>query len=409
MHENARGKWGVLALLFVAGALNYADRTAISAVFPLLQRDLAISSVGLAAIGSFFLWSYAFTSPFAGVIADRRSRSRLVAISLGLWSLVTGLTGLVTQTEQLYVLRLLLGISECLYLPAALGLIADYHEQDTRATALGAHSAALSIGMVAGGTVAGFLGDSFGWRPCFFLLGGAGLVLSAFAAVWLRDPKAHSAVEREPLGVTVRSLVGVSTYFIVLTEAALIAITSWVFANWLPLYFRETYGLTLTAAGFSGTFALTAGIMVGVTLGGYLSDRFGGGKVRRRLLLQGTFYLISAPVLLIFLAKPAVAVLGAAIFLHGALRAFGSVNELPLLCELLPSHRRSTAIGFMNAMNTFIGGSGVLLSGLAKQAGGLTQVFVSLAVVVAIAGLACLAGYKWVLPRDLHQKAGSNA
>lgn len=405
--ESSRRKWSVLALLFTVGALNYADRTAISSVFPLLRRDLAISDVGLAAIGSLFLWSYAATSPIAGIIADRVSRSRLVVISLAGWSVVTAATGLVTGSGQLFGLRVLLGIAECLYLPAALGLLADYHASDTRATALGIHSAGLSLGMIAGGTAAGFLGERFGWRPSFLILGATGLVLAGIATLWLRDPEpsGQTRVEAEPMGTTIASLFRVPTYGIILAEAALIAISNWIFANWLPLYFRETYGLTLAAAGFSGTFALTAGVVSGATAGGYLSDRVARGDVRRRLLMQGVLYAFSAPLLLVFLGHAPAGVLGCAILAHGFLRGLGSINELPILCDLLPSHRRSTAFGFMNAMNTFVGGGGVLISGFLKSDSGLTQVFVGLTGVVLLASVVSLIGYKWVLPKDLARKS----
>jgi MFS family permease len=401
-------KWKVLAFLFAAGALNYADRTAITSVFPLLRRDLAISDMGLAAIGSLFLWSYAFASPAAGLIADRVSRSRVIAISLAAWSLVTAATGLVTDSSQLFALRVLLGLSECLYLPAAIGLIADYHGTDTRATALGIHSGGLTMGMVAGGTTAGFIADRFGWRPCFLLLGILGVLLAAAAALWLRDAagSAGNVAITEPLKTTVVALAGTPSYGIILAEAGLIALSMWVFANWLPLYFRETYGLTLAAAGFSGTFALTAGATLGVLIGGYLSDRVSRGDARRRLLILGLLYALSAPLLLVFLNRPAVGALGLAILAHAFIRSLGSANELPLICELLPSHRRGTAFGLLNTLNTFIGGSGVFLSGLLMGRFGLTQIFVGLAGVVLIASAIALAGYKWVFPRDLDRKSG---
>ncbi|MFN7919941.1 MAG: MFS transporter [Bryobacteraceae bacterium] len=395
MQDGVPGKWRVLAILFFAGAINYADRTAITSVFPLLRQDLALTDVGLAAIGSLFLWSYAFTSPFAGILADRVSRSRLIAISLALWSLVTAATGLVSNPEQLFALRLLLGISECLYLPAALGLVADYHGPLTRATALSVHASGLSFGMIAGGTVAGFLGDRLGWRPCFFILGGAGVALALAATLLVRDPanSPRASGGGEPLRETLTALLHAPAYGIILTEAALIAVSNWVFANWLPLFFRETYGLSLATAGFSGTFAVTAGVVTGGLTGGYFSDRIARGNPRKRLLLQGLFYAAAAPFLLVFLGKPAVAILGASIFMHGLVRALGSSNELPILCDLLPSHRRSTAIGFMNSLNTFIGGSGVFLSGYLKSHFGLGQVFLGLAGVVLLASIACLAGY----------------
>jgi hypothetical protein len=120
--------------------------------------------------------------------------------------------------------------------------------------------------------------------------------------------------------------------------------------------------------------------------------------------MLGVLYALSAPLLLVFLLKPTVGVIGFAILLHGLLRALGAVNELPLICELLPAHRRGTAIGFMNAMNTFIGGSGVFLSGLLLSRFDLMQIFVGLTGVVLLASAAGLVGYRWVLPKDLARK-----
>src|SRR5262245_15400758 len=108
-------KWRVVAMLFLAGGLNYVDRTSIAAVFPLLKSDLHATDLQLGAIGSVFLWSYAIGAPFAGMVADRFSRSRLIVGSLAAWSAITTLCGLVTDIQQLLILRFLLGFAECLY------------------------------------------------------------------------------------------------------------------------------------------------------------------------------------------------------------------------------------------------------------------------------------------------------
>ncbi len=387
-------KWQVLALLFWIGAINYADRTAISAVYPLLRRDLGLTDVGLAAIGSLFLWSYGATSLGAGILADRLSRSRLIVISLAGWSVATLATGLVTEPSQLFLLRVLLGVTECLYLPAALALIADYHDVDSRAMAMGIHSSSLTFGMVGGGTFAGYLGESLGWRTLFFILGGAGLALAAFAATWLRDASPVRQSDSEPLAVTLRELSRTPVCFVVFAEAALISISTWIFANWLPLYFRETHGLTLAAAGFSGTFAFTAGAAAGSVTGGWLSDRVARKNPRRRLLNMGLFYAAAAPCLLIFQGKQPAVLVGAAVLLFGFLRGLGSSNEVPLMCDQLPARRRSTAIGFMNAMNTSIGGVGVFASGYFLSQIPLSQVFLGLVGVVLLASLVALVGFK---------------
>jgi predicted MFS family arabinose efflux permease len=265
----------------------------------------------------------------------------------------------------------------------------------------------LTLGVIAGGTTAGYLGDHFGWRSAFLLLGTVGILLVGILAVWLRDPDSPSVpgvVAKESFRTTLRGLSNLPTYGIILAEAGLIASSNWIFANWLPLFFREAYGLTLAAAGFSGTFAFTAGAATAVFTGGYLSDRLAHANPRRRLLMQGVAYVLAAPLLLVFLGRPAVGVLGFAIFMHGFLRNLGSVNELPLLCDLLPTHRRGAAFGIMNALNTFIGGSGVLISGMLMSHADLGDIFVALTGVVLLASVVSLIGYRWVLPKDLERQ-----
>src|SRR5215510_2556674 len=94
-------KWKMVALLFCCGALNYGDRAATTTVFPLLQSDLGMTNLGMAAAGSFFLWTYALGSPIAGMLADRMSRRVLIAASLAAWSLITLATGFATSVTQL--------------------------------------------------------------------------------------------------------------------------------------------------------------------------------------------------------------------------------------------------------------------------------------------------------------------
>src|SRR5579862_1214815 len=95
--ERARtpSNWVLVWMLALIGMLNTADRTSVTAVFPLLKSGLGFTDVSLGALGSFFLWSYALASPFAGHLGDRFNRSRIVLWSLLVWSLVMALSGLV--------------------------------------------------------------------------------------------------------------------------------------------------------------------------------------------------------------------------------------------------------------------------------------------------------------------------
>ena len=407
-------KWRLLAVLFLVVTLNYGDRTALTVVFPLLRTDLGMSDVELGAIGSLFLWSYALVSPFAGYIGDRVSRASMVIWSLTAWSVVTGLTGLVSSGHQLLSMRLLLGFSESLYLPAALGLIAQYHSSKTRATAMGIHMIGLHLGIVGGGTLAAYLGDRYGWRPAIFVLSGTGLLLALVCSrVLFRIPlqraaaglKVHSQAPPLRLGQALLQLLGVPSFWVLTGEAMLTSIGIWIFINWLPLYFKETFNLTLTGAGFSGTFAITSGSVAGILAGGYLSDILAKRGVRHRMILQAMFYFVAAPFLLGFLWSPSFTTVSVCIFLFSLLRGLGQANANPLLCDLLSPKIWSSAVGLMNMINCLAGGAGILIAGYLKQYFGLGAVFAGVAALVLLAAILLFVGYRVFLKKDLQHRA----
>ena len=399
-------RWRLVALLFVIGATNYGDRTAISSVFPLLRSDFGASDVELAAIGTSFLWAYALASPLAGSLADRFSRSRIIVLSLVAWSLVTLATALAGSVWQILASRVILGFAEAAYLPAAIALIADYHSSDSRATAIGFHTAGLTFGLIAGGAGAGYLGEYYGWRTTFVVLGILGLALAAFAHFYLRDNQptveaAAPAMPALPFWQSAAVLLTIPSYLIVLAEAMIIAVGTWIFLNWLPLFFKETYNLSLTAAGFAGTFMLQGAATLGLIAGGYLSDWFAGQQPRRRMLMQAVSYAIAAPFLLIFLMEPRLALLNVCIFCFSFFQRLGACNETPLLCDLLAPQFRSTAIGMMNAANCLAGGVGIMLAGYLKATYGLAGIFGGISGLMVIGAVLTAMGYWRFLGHDL--------
>jgi MFS transporter, Spinster family, sphingosine-1-phosphate transporter len=399
-------KWYVMALLFAAAGLNYADRTAITAVFPLLRRDLGMSDIALGATGTVFLWTYAAVSPFAGYLGDRVSRARLLTFSLGAWSLVMACSALAASATQLLVMRAVLGVAEAAYIPAAVALIADHHGPDTRARAMGIHLAGFSVGMVGGGSLAGYLGDHFGWRPSFVILGALGFALSIVCLLTLRDGQRRPAANSAARGAgsivsTARYLLTLPSFLVLTLENVLSGSVMWVFINWLPLFFTETFSLSLAMAGFFGTLWLQAGRISGVMLGGIPSDRVARVHPRYRMLMMVIAYAVAAPMLIAFALSKSWGLIGASIFGFSMLVGMGYVNAQPLLCELLPERVRSTAIGFMNMTACFVGGAGVLIAGALKSSFGLTNAFASLAFIQMSVAVMLLITFMTVLRRDL--------
>lgn len=398
-------RWRVTGFLALAVGLNYADRSAISAVFGALRTDLGISDVALGLIGSVFLWSYALSSLYAGNLADRYSRSKIVMWSLLLWSAVTFFTGAATGLYTLLALRVCLGVAESLYLPSGIALLADHHDSATRGFAMGLHSVGLSLGVVAGGAASGYLADRYGWRSGFWLLGAIGIGCALCSPWFLTDGPAAKATDlpRPTYREALRYLARVPSYYVLLAKAMLAGVGVWIFFNWLPLYFGETFHMSLGAAGLAGTFMIQVSGIAGMAVGGWLSDRVARRDPRRRMLFQALSYFGAAPFLLLFIYTPTFGAVAFAISAFSFLRNLGASNENPALCEIVPAQLRSTSIGIMNTCATGAGGVGVALAGFLKSYWGLKGSFAATSVLFVLAGAILTAGYFFFMTRDIER------
>jgi predicted MFS family arabinose efflux permease len=411
-------RWRVVWFLTLAAALNFGDRSAMSAVLAAVRKDFGTSDVALGLIGSVFLWSYALGSPFAGNLGDRFSRTKLIVGSLFAWSAVTLLVGLANGYPMLLGLRVALGLSECLFLPAALALIASYHATETRARAMSWVQIGANAGMVIGGSTAGFFADHHGWRSGFLVLGGVGIGLALLSRTILPAKDGASdalgrrndaTVPRAKFSDAVKYVLRVPSYWALLCESMLSGLGMWVFFTWLPLYFRETYSMSLTEAGFAGTFMLQISVVLGVMAGGWISDRVSAHAPHRRMLLYGLFYLLGAPCLLLFLGQPSFVVVAVAISAFSFLRGLASSNDNPTQCEIVPAQFRATGVGVMNCVATAAGGCGVLLAGFLKREVGLAGIFAGISGCFFIAAIVLLIGWRFFMRRDIERARGNGA
>lgn len=404
-------RWRIATFLALAAALNYADRAAMSAVLSAVRTEFGASDVALGLLGSVFLWSYALGSPVAGHLADRLSRPRLVLGSLVAWSAVTALIGLATGFPALLALRFALGVAECLFLPAAVALIADYHGPGTRARAMSFLTIGINGGMILGGGFTGFMAEHHGWRSGFWVLGLGGIALALLGRSAIPVAPAPSGIATpssvpSPRGsfvAAVKYLARVPSYLVLLTESMLSGFGMWMFFSWLPLYFRDTYSMSLSSAGVAGTFMLQISVMLGILVGGWISDKVAANAPHRRMLLYGIFYLVGAPFLLLFLGRSAFPVVAAGIAAFSFLRGLGQANDNPTQCEVVPPQFRATGVGIMNAVSTAAGGCGVLVAGYLKRTVGLDTIFASVSGIFLLAGLVLLLGYRFFMRTDIAQ------
>lgn len=185
--------WIVVGLLWGVALLNYMDRQMLSTMKEAMQMDITElqSATNFGRLMAIFLWIYALMSPVSGVIADRLNRKWLIVGSLFVWSSVTYLMGVADTFNQIVWLRALMGVSEALYIPAGLSLIADYHTGKSRSLAVGIHMTGLYTGQAIGGFGA-TVAAAVSWHTTFHWFGIIGIVYAVILMLFLHDKKTES-------------------------------------------------------------------------------------------------------------------------------------------------------------------------------------------------------------------------
>ena len=197
----------------------------------------------------------------------------------------------------------------------------------------------------------------------------------------------------------------IPSYLVLLAAGALTAIGVWIFLNWLPLYFKETFAMSLAGAGFFGASFLNTSAAVSQVVGGVLSDRVARKGAQYRMLLQSVLILCAAPTLLVFVYTKNLVAIVVAIVLYAAFQNAGDLNMSPLTCDLAGGDRFSIAFGTANMVNCLAGGLGIFVAGMLKSSLGLKGVFVGTIGFLVFDSLMLFCGYRLFLKRDLEKAA----
>lgn len=293
MHALIRRRWWIASLLFLAGVINYLDRTIVSVALPVIAADLRLSAPRMGVLLSAFFWSYAVMQIPIGWLSDRWNLRYLYAGCFALWSLTSGLTGFAGSLAVLLLLRVLLGIGESVYLPGGMKIVSVLFEPKDRGLASGLVNCGTRAGLAFGAPLIAALVAAIGWQHSFFVLGFAALV---WIAPWLlafprgvetrheRSPGERPAwghIDRNLVGISVAN-VGYGYYF-------------YLMVTWLPTYLVQSRHLPLRTAGACAmapylTFALCE------PLGGWIADRLiarGWEEVFSRKLIVTAAYASS--------------------------------------------------------------------------------------------------------------------
>lgn len=385
--------WIVVGLLWIVALLNYMDRQMLSTMRDAMQIDISEleSAVDFGRLMAIFLWIYGLVSPFAGAIADRVSRKWLIVASLGVWSAVTTLMSFCTNYDQIFWLRALMGVSEALYIPAALSLIADYHTGKSRSFAIGIHMTGLYLGQAVGGFGA-TLAAAFSWQQTFHWFGIIGVAYAALLMVLLyekRDvvPEKISVAPEQKIPVLkgFGMIFSNMAFWVILFFFASTSLPGWATKNWLPTLFADSLNTPMSQAGPISTITIALSSFLGILAGGPLSDKWVKRNVKGRVYTSAIGLVMMIPALILLgLGKGMFAAVAAGLFFGIGYGMFDT-NNMPILCQFVPSKLRATAYGIMNMTGVMMGAVCTQVLGKWAEGGNLGLAFAVLGCIIAVA------------------------
>jgi MFS family permease len=280
----ARSAWITLAILFGLNMLNYADRYVMSGVLTPMEKELRFGDSYAGWAASAFMLGYFVSAPFFGYLGDRLPRKYLMLAGVAVWSLATACSGLANNFEQLFAIRIFVGVGEACFVTLGPSWISDLFAVPRRNTAITLFYVAIPFGSAFGFGMGGWFAQHGDWRHAFIYAGLPGVLL-AFSLLFLREPRRGEADPqlspsnelpkahlREVLG-----LLGNRRYNLLVWGYTAQTFALGGFAIWGPAFLHRVHGMSL---GESSTIfgVMLAGSGLVATLSGGLTATY----LRRR-------------------------------------------------------------------------------------------------------------------------------
>ena len=288
----------VLVFLTLVSTLNYFDRSVLSLMLPLIKKDFHVSDTTLGLITG-LIAVYAILGVPIAWLAERWSRRNIVSIGLFFWSLMTGLTGLVTSVWQLGATRFAMAVGESAGLAPSQSILSDVFSRRARPLVLSIISTASSLALLFYSPIAGWVAGHYGWRVVFLAAGAPGVVLAVVMLLTLREPRRHAAAPGAdrvaPLGEALAFLAGSKAFLWCLLGTSIMGVYLYGVSAWDASFLVRVRHFSVPEVGawFQPLRGVTGAI--GILAGGLLSTRLEKIDARWRCWIPGLACILMAP------------------------------------------------------------------------------------------------------------------
>lgn len=314
-----------LVLLFIAGIVNFLDRSSLSVAGEAIRGDLGLSATEFGVLLSAFSLSYGFAQLPSGMLLDRFGPRIVLGTGLIFWSLMQALTGMVNSFSHFILLRIGLGIGEAPFMPAGVKSINDWYVQKERGTAVGIFNSSTVLGQAIAPPALVLMQIAWGWRTMFVVIGLAGIVVGLCLYAWYRNRAQFDLQQDERLylaaPVQARPTLNFSewlglfkrrtTWGMILGFSG-VNYTGWLYIAWLPGYLQAQQGLSLAKTGWVAAIPFLAAA-VGMWVNGIVVDALARrgydlAKTRKTAIVVGLLLSALGTLLVVQSSSPAQAV-----------------------------------------------------------------------------------------------------
>jgi MFS family permease len=301
-YSSASSKYYALGLLTVVYSFNFIDRQLLSILQESIKEELLLSDSQLGLLTGFAFAVFYVTAgiPIAR-LADRSNRRNIIAFSVGLWSLMTALSGSVTSYAQLLIARIGVGIGEAGGSPPSHSIISDIFPPESRASAISFYSTGVNLGILFGFLLGGWLNEYFGWRTAFLVVGAPGIIIAIIVRFTLAEPirglSENKQVSEDPVPFkdVLTVLWSRVSFRHMALGAAFNAFASYSTSNWTASFFIRSHNMTTGELGTWLALIIGLGGAIGVLSGGLLADRLARNDKRWYVWLPAIAGFISVP------------------------------------------------------------------------------------------------------------------
>lgn len=361
----------LLALLLTAYIFNFLDRQILGILAQPIKADLNLSDSEFGAIGGLaFALLYSVLGLPLAYLADRTSRSAVVAASVAVWSVFTALCGMAISFTQLFFYRLGVGVGEAGGVAPSYALIADHFPPERRARALAIYSLGVPLGLAGGSLIGAYLASWVGWRWAFLIMGIAGVILSPILLFFARDlPKSDKASDQAPIAEVFPLIARKPSFWLLALASSSSSLIGYALALWAPSVMMRSFNLDLVSTGQFLASLLLIGGTAGVFAGGWFADRLGTGDKAWYARLPAIAWIVSAIAWTAGLMAPNLYAAWLLLLIGNGVNILWLGPVVTSVQHLAPARMRSSASGSFLLINNLIGlGAGPLLIGAISDA-----------------------------------------